>query len=75
MLAREAAEQALLVEAGGQREAKQEEGELNLAADQALRGIYGSDLRRIREARVELAGVVVAPTGSVFRSNRFCWLS
>jgi len=53
-LVSEAAEQALGVEAGYQNEAEQAEVELNLAAGRVLRGIYGSDLRRIRVARVEL---------------------
>ena len=72
MLGREAAEQAPRVEAGDQHEAEQGKEELNLSAGQVLLGIYESDLRRIREARVELVEVFVAPVGSMFRSNRSC---
>ena len=73
-LVSEAAEQALGVEAGYQNEAEQAEVELNLAAGRVLRGIYGSDLRRIRVARVELVEVFVALARLIFRSNRFCLL-
>lgn len=74
VLAREAAEQAPWVEARYRYGAGQAEVELNLAAGPVLRGIYGSDLRRIRVTRVELVEVVVASARSMFRSNRFCLL-
>jgi hypothetical protein len=74
VLAPEAAEQAPRVEAGHQNEAEQAEVGLNLAAGPVLRGIYGSDLRRIRVARVELVEVFVALARLIFRSNRFCLL-
>ena len=74
VLAREAAEQALRVEAGYQNEAQQAEVELNLAAGPVLQGIYGSDLRRIRVARVEFVEVFVASASLMFCSNRFCLL-
>ena len=68
---REAVAQAPAVEAEYQCEAQQAEGELNLAADPVLRGIYESDLHRIPVARVELVEVFVASVSSMFRSNRF----
>ena len=67
----EAVAQAPVVEAEYQYEGEQAEGELNLAADPVLRGIYESDLHRIPVARVELVEVFVAPVSSMFRSNRF----
>ena len=66
--------QAPVVEAEYQYEGQQEEAELNLAADPALRGIYESDLHRIPVAPVELVEVSVASVSSMFRSNRFCLL-
>ena len=60
------------VEAEYRYEAEQAEAESNLAADPALRGIYESDLHRIRVAHVELVEVFVASVSSMFRSNRFC---
>ena len=66
----EAVVQARVVEAEYQYEGEQAEGELNLAADPALREIYESDLNRIPVARVELVEVFVAPVNSMFRSNR-----
>ena len=66
--------QAQAVEAEHRCEAQQAEGELSLAADPALRGIYESDLRRIPVAPVELVEVFVASVSSMFRSNRFCLL-
>ena len=62
--------QAPVVEAEYQYEGQQEEAELNLAADPALRGIYESDLHRILVARVELVEGLVASVSSTFRSNR-----
>ena len=51
--------QAPVVEAEYQYEGQQEEVELNLAADPALRGIYESGPHRIPAARVELVEVFV----------------
>ena len=48
-----------VVEAEYQYEAEQAEGDLNLAADPVLRGIYESDRHRIPVARVELVEVFV----------------
>ena len=70
----EAVAQAPVVEAEYQYEGEQAKGELNLAADPALRGIYESDLNRIPVARVELVEVFVASVSSMFGSNRFCLL-
>jgi hypothetical protein len=70
----EAVAQAPVAEAAYQYEGEQAEGELNLAADPALRGIYESDLRRIPVAPVELVEVFVASVRSMFRSNHFCLL-
>jgi hypothetical protein len=70
----EAVAQAPVVEAEYQYEGEQAEGELNLAADPALQGIYESDLRRIPVAHVELVEVFVASVRSMFRSNRLCLL-
>lgn len=70
----EAVAQARVVEAEYRCEAKQKEGELNLAADPALRGICESDLRRIPVAPVELVEVFVASVVPVFRLTRFCVL-
>jgi len=61
--------QVRVVEAEYYYEGEQAEGELNLAADPALRGIYESDLNRIPVARVELVEVFVAPVSSMFGSN------
>jgi hypothetical protein len=69
---REAVAQAPTVEAEYQYEGEQAEGELNLAADPVLRGIYESDLRPIPVASVELVEVVVASVSLMFRLNRFC---
>jgi hypothetical protein len=66
----EAVAQAPGVEAEYQYEEEQAKGELNLAADPALRGIYESDLNRIRVARVESVEVFVVPVSSMFPSNR-----
>jgi hypothetical protein len=66
----EAVAQAPVVEAEYQYEEEQAKGELNLAADPALRGIYESDLHRIPVARVELVEGFVASVSSTFRSNR-----
>jgi hypothetical protein len=66
--------QAPVVEAEYRYEGEQAKGELSLAADPALRGIYESDLNRIPVARVELVEVFVALVSSMFRSNRFCVL-
>jgi hypothetical protein len=71
---REAAAQALAVEAECQYEGQQAEAELTLAADPALRGIYESDLHRIPVVPVDLVEVFVASVRSTFRSNRFCLL-
>jgi hypothetical protein len=71
---REAVGQAPVVEAEHRCEAQQAEGELRLAADPALRGIYESDLRPIPVAHVELVEVFVASVSSMSRSNRFCLL-
>ena len=71
---REAVAQGPVVEAEYQCEGEQAEGELNLAADPVLRGIYESDQRRIPVARAELVEVFVASVSSMFRSNRFCLL-
>ena len=70
----EAVAQAPVVEAEYQYEAEQAEGELNLAADPVLQGIYESDLRPIPVAHVECVEVFVASVSSMFRSNRFCLL-
>ena len=64
--------QAPVVEAEYQYEGQQEEVELNLAADPALRGIYESGLRPIPVVPVELVEAFVASVSSTFRSNRFC---
>jgi len=69
----EAVAQAPVVEEEYPYEGEQAAGELNLAADPALRGIYGSDLRRIHVVPVELVEVFVASVIPKFRSNRF-WL-
>ena len=74
MLAREVAARARAVEAEYRYEGEQAEGELNLAADLMLRGIYESDLRPIRVVPVELVEVLAASVSSGFRSNRFCLL-
>jgi len=66
----EAVVQVRVVEAEYQCEGEQAEGEVHLAADPALRGIYESDLHRIPVARVELAEVLAALVSSMFRSNR-----
>ena len=66
----EAVAQAPAVEAEYRCEAEQAEGELNLAADPVLQGIYESDLHRIPVAPVELVEVSVASVSSMFRSNR-----
>ena len=66
--------QAPVVEAEYQYEGQQEEAELNLAADPALREIYESDLRRIPVVPVELVEVFAASVRSMFRSDRFCLL-
>ena len=68
----EAVGQAPTLEAEYQYGGEQAEGELNSAADPVLRGICGSDLRRIRVAPVALVEVIVALVRSMFRSNRFC---
>ena len=60
-----------VVEAEYQFEGEQAKGELNLAADPVLRGIYESDLRRIPVAHVELVELFVVSVSSMFRSNRF----
>jgi hypothetical protein len=65
---------APLVEEEYQYEGEKAEGELNLAADPALREIYESDPRPIRVAHVELVEVFVASVRSMFRSNRLCLL-
>ncbi len=65
----EAVARAPVVEAEYQYEGEQAKGELNLAADPALQGIYESDLNRIHVARVELVEVFVVPSSSTFRSN------
>jgi hypothetical protein len=70
----EAVAQAPVAEPEYRSEAEQAEGDLNLAADPALRGIYESDLNRIPVGRVELVEVFVASVSSMFRSNRFCVL-
>jgi len=69
-----AAALAPAVEAEYRYEGEQEEAELNLAADPALRGIYESDLRRIPVVPVELVEVFAASVGSMFRSDRSCLL-
>jgi hypothetical protein len=66
----EAVAQARVVAAEYLCEGEQAEGELNLAADPALREIYESDLHRIPVARVELVEVLAALVNSMFRSNR-----
>jgi hypothetical protein len=66
--------QAPVVEAEYQYEGQQEEAELNLAADPALRGIYESGLRPIPVVPVESVEAFVASVSSTFRSNRFCLL-
>jgi len=66
----EAVVQARVVEAGYQFGAEQAKGELNLAADPVLRGIYESDLHRIPVAHVELVEGFAVPASSTFRSNR-----
>jgi len=66
--------QAPVVEAEYQYEGEQGEGELNLAADPALREIYESGLRPIRVVPVELVEALVASVSWTFRSNRFCLL-
>src|SRR5438477_12422536 len=68
----EAVVQARAVEAEYRYEGQQAEGELSLAADPVLRGIYESDLRRIPVVHAELVEVFVAWVSSMFRSNRFC---
>jgi len=67
-----AAALAPAVEAEYRYEGEQEEAELNLAADPALRGIYESDLRRIPVVPVELVEVFAASVRSMFRSDRSC---
>jgi hypothetical protein len=62
------------VEGGYPCEAERAEGELNLAVDPVLRGIYESDLRLIPVAPVELVDAFVASVSSMFRLNRFCLL-
>ena len=64
--------QAPAVEAEHHYEGAQVEGELTLAADPVLRGIYESDLHRIPVAHVELGEVFVASVSSMFRPARFC---
>jgi hypothetical protein len=64
--------QAPVVEAEYQYEGEQEEAELNLAVDPALRGIYESDLRRTPVVPVELVEVFAASVRSMFRSDRAC---
>ena len=59
-LSRVAAAQAPAVEAERRCEAQPEEAESTLAADPVLRGISEFDLRRIREAHVELVEVFLA---------------
>jgi hypothetical protein len=70
----EAVAQAPAVEAEHHYEGAQAEGELSLAADPVLRGIYESDLRPIPAGPVELVEVFVASLSSMFRSNCFCLL-
>ena len=65
---------APLVEEEYRYEEEQAEGDLNLAADPALRGIYESDPRRIPVAPVELVEGFLASVRSMFRSNPFCLL-
>src|SRR5437763_4316839 len=73
-LSRVAAAQAPAVEAERPCEAQPEEAESTLAADPVLRGISEFDLRRIREAHVELVEVFLASVSSMFCSNPFCLL-
>jgi hypothetical protein len=70
----EAVARVPVVEAEYQYEGERAAVELNLWADPALPGIYESDLRRIRGARVELVEVFPVSVGSTFRWNRFCLL-
>ncbi|PYI72959.1 MAG: hypothetical protein DMF08_04755 [Verrucomicrobia bacterium] len=69
-----AAAQAPAVEAERPCEAQPEEAESTLAADPVLRGISEFDLRRIREAHVELVEVFLASVSSMLCSNPFCLL-
>jgi hypothetical protein len=59
-----------VVEAEYQHEGEQAKGELNLAADPVLLGIYEFDLHRIPVVPVELVEVLVALVNSMFPSNR-----